>query len=426
MPGLIIFAAQGPAKRLKAVALGLGLALTALTIRHWSSTFTYGYPPCSDCVADFAQFYAGAKLIWQDPSNLYSYAHQVAIQKALDPRIADSTQPFAYPPFMALIIMPLGWLPFPWSFASMTLINAGLLWLVLRLLIRKLDLNQNQTEWLLLATFCNFGVHHVFLQGQTSIIVLACLTAFMFAVLDSRQVAAGWWGAFLLFKPQLVAVPMIVLAFRRLWKALFLAGAMTVALCALSVLLVGLAGITEYFQLLKFYATSESGFGSYPERMHNLRALVQYYIPFSHAHYGWLAFVIPIAALTMWINALDRGLGQTSAYLWIANFAAAMLLTPHLYPHDLALVIVPSAFMLRLCPAPVPWFVAALLILVGVLPVASYVAPVRTPPLIPVILLLAHVASVWQIRKLANSSSSSSGIGARSDLPNPSANAPRA
>lgn len=386
---------------LKAVALGLGLALTALTVRHWWSTFEYGHPPCNDCVADFPQFYAGAKLIWQNPSALYSYQHQVAIQKALDPRIGESTQPFAYPPFMALVLMPLGWLPFPASFASITLVNVGLLSLALALLIRKLGLNKDQSVWLLLTTFCNFGVHIAFLQGQTSIIMLSCLNAFMFALLGGKQLAAGFWSGCLLFKPQLLAVPMIVLACQRLWWAFFLAGGILAALCALSILLVGLPGIIDYLQLLKFYGTSESGFGSYPQYMHNLRALVQYLIPFSYAHYFWLAVVVPIAALTMWLNSIARNQEGNSAFLWIANLVAIMLLTPHLYPHDLALMIVPSAFILKIYPTPLPWFVPASLTLVGVLPVLSFVAGKQAPPVIPVILLSGFLVCVWKAWRFA-------------------------
>lgn len=387
--------------RLKAVALGLGLAFTALTVRHWSSTLEYGHPPCSDCVADFPQFYAAAKLIWQNPSKLYSNQHQVVIQKALDPRIGETIQPFAYPPFMALVLIPLSWLPFQGAFVLMTLINAALLTFTLFLLIRRLALTKEKALWLWLSTFCNFGVHIVFLQGQTSIIMLSCLTAFMFAVLDGKALAAGFWSACLLFKPQLLAVPMIVLAFQRFWRAFFVATALLAVFCAISVSIVGIPAIIEYLQLLKFYGTSESGFGSYPRSMHNLRALVQYLVPFSYAAYFWLALVIPILCLTMWLNATNRQRAKNSALLWSANFIAAMLIAPHLYPHDLALLVVPSAYILKYCPTPVPWFVPASLILLDVLPVWPFLDRTSVPPLVPLAFLIGFLTCVWSARKSA-------------------------
>jgi len=98
--------------RFKAAALGLGLVLVMINVRPWYGILVNGHPPCNDCRADFPGFYAAAKLIWKKPSALYDYAPQLAIQKAIDNRIGDSILPFAYPPVTALILMPLGWLPF--------------------------------------------------------------------------------------------------------------------------------------------------------------------------------------------------------------------------------------------------------------------------------------------------------------------------
>lgn len=393
--------------RLKAVAVGLGLALTVLTVRHWWSIFTYGHPPCSDCLADFPQFYAGAKLIWQNPSALYKYEHQLAIQKMIDSRIGESTQPFAYPPFTALVMMPLGWVPFSEAFAAMAFVNVGLLSLALILLIRKLDLKKDQSVWLLLTTFCNFGVHSALLQGQTSIIMLSCLSAFMFAVRGGKQFAAGFWSGCIFLKPQLLAVPFIAIVFQRLWKAFCLASVVLMALCTISILLVGRSGVNDYLQLLKFYATTENGFGSYPQYMHNLRALVQYYVPFSYARYIWLALVVLIAAFTMWLNANPHSDARNTSILWIGNFLAMMLITPHFYPHDLVLMIVPSAFILKIYDAPIPWFVPSLLILVGVIPVLVLAVGNQVPPVMPMIFLVGYFLCIWTLWKAAKPESAS-------------------
>src|SRR6266403_2055984 len=121
--------------RLKAVALGVALALTVLTVQHWYGTFIHGHPPCDNCRSDFPSIYSGAKLAWQSPSALYDHASQLAIQKAIDPRIGASTLPFTYPPFVAWVLMPLGWLPFSAAFLAITMINATLLVISLRLLV---------------------------------------------------------------------------------------------------------------------------------------------------------------------------------------------------------------------------------------------------------------------------------------------------
>ena len=390
--------------RLKAVGVGLGIALSALTIRHWYGTFMLGHPPCPNCRADFPGFYAAATLVWQAPSKLYAYGDQLAIQKAIDNRIGDSILPFAYPPFTAVVLMPLGWLPFSSSFVAITLANAVLLAVTLRLLIRRLNLGKEERTWLLLSVFCSFGVHSAMLQGQTSLIVLCVLTGFMFSLFKVKRNCAGFWAGAVFFKPQFLAVPFLALFFQRCWHALWIATTALASLCFLSVVLVGADGIGEYFRLLKFYGTTESGFGSYPRDMHNLRALVQYLVPFDYVHYLWLVLAAPVAMATMWMNAQTRASETARLHLWIGNFVAMMLLTPHLYPHDLVLLIVPSALVLKLRAESRSALIHFSLIVLGVLPILPFLLGDHAPPLVPLILLAGFSWCVQSVRQAGPSS----------------------
>lgn len=385
--------------RFKAIALGIGLALTMLTVRHWYGTLINGHPPCDNCRADFPGFYAAAKLIWTKPSELYDYAPQLAIQKAIDNRIGNSILPFAYPPVTALILMPLGWLSFRAAFVVMTFANIVLLLFTLRLLIQKLVLQKQQAVWLLLSTFCNFGVHSALLQGQTSLMILACLTVFMFSAMSGRQLSAGFWAGLNFLKPQILPVPFIALAFQHRWRALSTAVVVVGGLCVLSLVLVGTEGITHYLQLLRFYSTTESGFGSYPEKMHNLRALVQYSVPFTLVPYLWVVMVVSIAGLTMWLNASRVENDDKAAFLWVGNFLATMLITPHLYPHDLSFLIVPSALALKLSGSAIPLFIPLLLICLSVLPILPLLVDNPAPPALPIVFLLAYLGCVWIVRR---------------------------
>lgn len=385
--------------RMKAVAVGFGIALTMLNVRHWYGTLMTGHPPCSDCRADFPGFYAAAKLMWENPSALYEYAPQLAIQRAIDNRIGDSILPFAYPPVTALVLMPLGWLSFRTAFVTMTLVNIGLLMWIIHLLGRNLKLSKDQIAWLSLSVFCSFSVHSILLQGQTSLLVLFCLTYFMLFARSGKQMSAGFWAALSFIKPQLLAVPFIALMFQRLWRGFFFGVIVVVGLALLSVMLVGIAGIGEYLQLLRFYSTTPSGFGSYPEKMHNLRALVQYFAPFSLAPYFWFALVIPIGVVTMWINARKVENGRLSAFLWIANFLAMMLITPHLYSHDLSFLIVPMALLLKLAGDPIPWALPPCLVCVSVLPILPLLLGETVPPPLPIIFLCGYVICVWVVLK---------------------------
>lgn len=380
--------------RLKPVVLGMGLALSTLTIRHWYETFTFGHPLCQDCRPDFPQFYAAARLIWESPSALYDEASQLAIQRTIDSRIGDSLLPYTYPPFTAVAFMPLGRLPFNAAFVAMTVLNTLLLAISLRLLTERLQLESEQSTWLKLTTFCNFGVHSVFLQGQASFILLSLLVWFTLSVDQRRSVGSGLSAGLMFIKPQLQVDPFILLLARPMWRALVIASSMVVVLAGFSVFLVGWVGISQYVSLLTTYLTVERGYGSYPEAMHNLRAVAQYAAPFAWSRYLWVALVLPVLTATFYINVRPSLNERTNAILWIGNFVASALITPHLYPHDLAILIIPAAFALKTFGSPVPVWLILLLVVLGVYPLLPLTFGNSLPPLVPLVLLIIFFACV--------------------------------
>jgi len=385
--------------RLMAVAIGLILAMTALTVRHWYSTFQYGYPPCDDCRSDFPCFYAAAKLIWQSPSALYDDASQLAIQKIIDPRIGDSILPFTYPPFTAVVYMPLGWLPFPAAFLGITIVNLMLLGFSLRLLIARLQLTRQQSTWLILSGLCNFGVHSVLLQGQTSLIVLTLLASFVASIQNRRQIGAGLSAGLLFVKPQLQLIPFIILISRRWWRVLVIASIAAAALAVYSVVLVGWPAILEYIKLLNTYMTKEHGYGSYPESMQNLRALAQYLVSYSWAAPLWIALIVPVVAGLCLLNAKLGDDPNIAEVQWIGNFIAGVLIAPHFNAHDLAILIIPTAFALKHFGEPVPSWLILLVIPLGIYPLVALASGNHLPPLVPVVLSVILFRCVSFVRR---------------------------
>jgi hypothetical protein len=396
-------------KRLKAIALGLGLALSALTVRHWCETFAYGHPLCEDCRPDFPQFYAGAKLIWESPTALYDASKQMSIQRSIDSRIIEIL-PFTYPPFTAAVLMPLGWMPFRFAYAAMTIINLALLVYSIKLLIGHLKLTREQSIWLLLSALCNFGVHSVILQGQISFAILILLTLFAVATAKQDQLSAGVTTALIFLKPQLQVIPFLTLLGRRMWSALAIASTALVMLTLFSIWLVGWAGIEQYIKLLQTYLAIEKGYGSYPEAMHNLRALAQYAVPFPWSRHLGIGLSLCVLAAALWLNVLPlRTDFRTIAVQWIGNFAAGVLITPHLYPHDLSIMIVPTAFALKLCGEVVSPQIILLLLSMGIYPLLGIMFGNRLPPMVPVgflIILIVCIRVVYR-RRFENAENSS-------------------
>ncbi len=383
-------------RRLKAIAVGLAVALSLLTARHWYETYSLGHPDCDNCRADFPALYAGAKLMWENRSVLYDLDRQLTIQRTIDSRIGDSVLGFAYPPFTAFLLMPLGSTSFPKAFLIMSMVNGLLLFTALKLLIGHLSLNREQSTWLLATTFCNFGVHSTILQGQTSFAALLLVTLYLRSLRRENEVKAGLWSSAMSFKPQLLTVPLIVLATRRKWCALMVCAVVIAGLVIFSVMLVGPKGIADYIEISRRFSSLESDLGTHPREMQNLRALAFSVALGWPALYVWVTLSAVIVVAVFILNRKAYGGNVAAGMQWIGNVVAILLLSPHVHSHDLALLVVPNALTLSLFGESIPAAVSIGLILVGLLPLLSFVL-VHPPPVVPLILLAVFVVSVWLV-----------------------------
>src|ERR1044071_2940492 len=71
--------------RIGALAVGLGLAMSAVIVPCWWSIARYQSPSCSASKPDFISLYTGAKLFWTNRSALYNLEQQRMIQERVDP-----------------------------------------------------------------------------------------------------------------------------------------------------------------------------------------------------------------------------------------------------------------------------------------------------------------------------------------------------
>lgn len=385
--------------RLKAVALGLGLALTMLTVRHWYETFLFGHPLCDDCGTDFPSLYTGAKLIWENPTALYDLDQQLVIEKTIDPRLGNSSLAFAYPPFTAFILMPLGWLSFAKAYLVMTVVNGLMLMLALKLLNNSLHLSAEQSNWLTLSTFCNFGVHSTFLQGQTSLIILLLVVLLVHSSRHSVQVSTGLWSGALFFKPQFLPVPMLILAVRRNWRGLSLCFSVVVALAIFAGMLVGQEGIADYIQIAGRFTARQSDLGTNPQDMHNLRALALFAFPSLTALYFWFFLCALVLVGTILLNLEICQKDRVATVQWIGNLLAVLLLSPHLHAHDLALLVAINALILKNCGNSIPVVVPLSLIPLGLWALFPLMFRNQLPPLLPVIFMAGFFWCVWFVRR---------------------------
>src|SRR5947208_8744951 len=234
--------------------------LTSGAVVWWSNLTNPG-----GHIIDFLGFRTGGQLFWQDRTHLYDLERQLAVETSiLAPHPLPRVLPYNYPPFFTLLLVPLAWLPFSLAYATATVLNLLCLALTLRLLIRRLELGSDQTFWLLLIAFCARPVYMTLLQGQTSLLALLLLTLYVLDLQEGREVRTGAWAGLLLFKPQLLPLPLLILAWRRCWRGLLVFMTVLAILSLLSLVLVGVEGLQQHVLLMRQMAAADGMAGIHP------------------------------------------------------------------------------------------------------------------------------------------------------------------
>jgi hypothetical protein len=375
--------------RVKAAVFAIGLVLTTYSAANWWSIFVDHAPPCHpECAADFVTFYATAKLMSGNAASLYDLDQQFAYQKQIAP--LRQVLPFVYPPITALLMSPLAWFSFSNAFLLMTLFNLALLWDSIRRLNRTLGLTRDQSQWLLLFTLCNYGVHHVLYQGQTSVIVLYLFTGYVISERLLHKYRGGFWIGLLSVKPQYLPVPNLIFLLQGKWRTLFLSLLFTAVLTVGAFLTIGVDSLWQYFSLVRRMAMVEQDWWNQLSGMHNLRALAIYWLSADWKEYGWWLSSAMVIASICWVNLRARYCSMNFQRLWITNVLGLLLVTPHLFTHDLALLILPCALLLSLFRERVSIPVGLGLISLGLVPITSFVFPT----IVALVFLILYIVSL--------------------------------
>ena len=186
---------------------------------------------------DFAAFYgAGALVGAGEGAGLYDRDKQRQIQHAFLPDHPDGWIDFAYPPFVAVLLVPLALLPFKSAFSIYSLAQVAACVGAVQLAATVTPRVRDNRVIAAAVTLSFYPLMRSVLGGQNTGFSLLCAVGLAASLYRSRDFAAGLWAAAWLFKPQL-ALPVILLAGvrrgRGFWAAVVLGGAAWYALGAL-------------------------------------------------------------------------------------------------------------------------------------------------------------------------------------------------
>lgn len=365
-----------------------------------------------------------------DGARLYDLDTQrAALARVLAPDLTyggGADLPYIHPPFEALIVAPLLALP-P---GTLYLLWSGLILLAtaaaLLLLARTLPLGSGITAIVVVAVCAYGGLHQALLLGQSSPLVLLGLCG-AYAGLHRRR--DGWVGvalALMILKPQLLIVVGLALVVQRRWRAL--------AVCAASIAGAGIAAMTVLGPLwpLRYarFLLGVSGWGPehnvYPSIMQNWRGLGYHLVggdPAGPAAAAIGALTAASVGLLLWVwrrAAARAGHDEpgAEALAWGCTCLVAILAAPHLYLHDLTILIFPAwiaVWWLRATGWPRPATQLWLAIIWGSF-LLALVYPFRSErflffPTVPGTLLLVAAAGLFALQALrpATGRESSSG-----------------
>jgi hypothetical protein len=291
---------------------------------------------------DFRLFYTAGHIVRSgNAPNLYDYDTQLHFQNA-------SVTPNAYaltlmePPFVALAFLPLSFLHYLaayLAFFAIDLVLLALAVIIMRPHLRPLSARSPSAPALLFFSFFPAGI--ALAQGQISLILLAlyCLT---FVELErGKPLLAGAIFSLALLKFQ-IALPVVLLFLLwRRWR--FIAGfsAGAAVLGSISLAMIGPSHLAAFVHSLfstpaaLSTASAQVKYAVYPQRMPNLYGF--FYMLSAGHHWGVILTAISSLLLLLWA-------ARKPASLPLAALVA-LLVSYHLYIHDLSLLLLPLSLL---------------------------------------------------------------------------------
>lgn len=297
-------------------------------------------PVTRECT-DFSVTYTASRMIYLGLGpKLYDLGEQYRLKSSLLPH----AEPLIYehPPFEAVLLTPLGALPYQTAYLIWGLVNVAI-WLTLPFVLRPYapvprDDLAYALLWLL---FVPLGV--TLFQGQSSLVVLLLYSLSFVQWKKGQDFRAGVLLGLGLFKFQFIVPFVAVFLLLRKWRFAhgFLASA--TMLSVLSFIAVGWQGIREYIQLLthvsvgldnQFYGSSLD-MPTIAAFMHAVLGRV-----FSGATIALMAATTS-AGLILWTawrwRKVDQGEEETGRNLMFAGTIVVSLVTgAHMFIHDLS------------------------------------------------------------------------------------------
>jgi hypothetical protein len=308
---------------------------------------------------DFISFYTVGYIFRAGEGELlYNLDAQRYIQDAIigsDFAASGGVLPFNHPPFLIPLLGFITTESYPATYVRWTLILLGVLALcatIIAITLRKDQWPLPRAALIALSSVLFYPILISLLQGQDTVFVLLGALGWFWGMHTHRERMSGLGLALTTIKPHIalpLALPFIVSRRREGW---WFAG-WSLLLVLSSLLFIGWQGWLDFFAVLVITAKGE-GFGVHPHVMMNFQGLILRLLPWLPdvllRLLTWGGFMLAISGVCwLWWGkqtiATPQRIGLT--------VGVALFFSPHLYGHDLALLVVPMlALLLTQSPQP--------------------------------------------------------------------------
>jgi hypothetical protein len=302
--------------------------------------------------ADFSSFYIGWSVVLDGHGDrLYDFAEQERLQSEVLPERAGTGAllPYVYPPPFS-VFAPLALLPLRMAFYTWAAAQAGLLLLALRWLCEDARIWGPGAPAIAATALLAFQpVFLTFQLGQQALISLIAFYGLARSLTRDRNAEVGAWLALAILKPQLALLPVIFLMGAGRWRALAVAGGISVVWAGVATLLLGPNCWVEFLKLTSFHARQFDTFGVFPLRGHNLKMVFAALLgPEGLPTINTLTAVSwsLAAATALVLGWIGRNAEPTRRQLALGlTLILGVLSAPHLNPHDDLALVVPAVLL---------------------------------------------------------------------------------
>ncbi len=214
------------------------LAILVLNVLVWGADIVLGDPPLTasgnSVLPDFLAYWTGGSLVADGRSaSLYDPAVQADVQRAVVSGLGDGLSWFVAPPFVAVLYLPFGAMPYLLAACIFTALSVAALYLVGRILVPTIRRNPDlPVAVFVIAVAASPAVFEAIGAGQNSPFLLLLWVVALQQLRAGRDATAGALFALTIFKPHLLLLIPVWFVVRRKRRALGALGLSAAALFA--------------------------------------------------------------------------------------------------------------------------------------------------------------------------------------------------